>query len=40
MKLDPSLPVTYIPLDGMNHELAASPSMLIFMKKFLAIKGN
>lgn len=40
MKLDPSLPVTYIPLDGMNHELAVSPSMLIFMKKFLAIKGN
>jgi pimeloyl-ACP methyl ester carboxylesterase len=40
MKFDPSLPVTYIPLDGMDHELAAAPSMLIFMKKFLTIKGN
>ncbi len=40
MKLDPSLPVTYLPLDGMDHEMAVAPSMLIFIKKFLAIKGN
>ena len=40
MKLDPVLPVTYLPLVGMDHGQASSPSMLIFVKKFLIIKGK
>jgi pimeloyl-ACP methyl ester carboxylesterase len=40
IKLDPALPVTYIPLAGMDHGLAAAPSVITFVKRFLTIKGQ
>ncbi len=40
MKLDPTLPVTYIPLAGMDHGLASAPSLINFVKRFLVIKGK
>jgi hypothetical protein len=40
MKLDPSLPVTYIPMPGMDHTLASAPSLINFVKRFLVIKGK
>jgi len=40
MKLDPSLPVTYIPLPGMDHGAASAPSLINFMSRFLVIKGS
>lgn len=39
IKIDPSLPVTYLPLAGMDHGMASAPSILLFVKKFLSIKG-
>jgi pimeloyl-ACP methyl ester carboxylesterase len=39
MKLDPALPVTYIPLPGMDHGTASAPSLINFMSRFLVIKG-
>jgi pimeloyl-ACP methyl ester carboxylesterase len=40
MKLDPALPVTYIPLPGMDHGMASVPSLANFVKRFLVIKGK
>jgi alpha-beta hydrolase superfamily lysophospholipase len=40
MKLDPALPVTYIPLPGLDHGLASAPSLITFVKRFLTIKGS
>ncbi len=40
MKLDATLPVTYIPMAGMNHGMASAPSLVNFVKRFLAIKGK
>jgi pimeloyl-ACP methyl ester carboxylesterase len=40
MKLDPALPVTYIPMPGLDHGSASAPSLISFIKKFLVIKGN
>lgn len=40
IKLDPNLPVTYIPLAGLDHGSASAPSLISFVKKFLVIKGN
>jgi hypothetical protein len=40
VKLDPSLPVTYIPMPGLDHGGASAPSLITFIKKFLAIRGN
>jgi pimeloyl-ACP methyl ester carboxylesterase len=39
MKLDPALPVTYIPFPGMDHGTASAPSLINFMSRFLVIKG-
>ncbi len=40
MNLDSTLPVTYIPLAGMDHGGAAVPSLVGFVKRFLVIKGK
>ena len=40
IKLDPALPVTFIPMPGFDHGTASSPSLLRFVKQFLVIKGN
>lgn len=40
MKLDPSLPVTYIPMAGLDHGGASAPSLVNFVKRFLVIKGK
>ena len=40
MNLDASLPVTYIPLAGMDHMQASVPSLAAFVKRFLVIKGK
>lgn len=40
MNLDPTLPVTYIPLAGMDHGQASAPSLVAFVKRFLVIKGK
>jgi pimeloyl-ACP methyl ester carboxylesterase len=40
MKLDPAMPVTYIPLPGMDHGMASAPSLVAFVKRFLVIKGK
>ncbi|MEI7830241.1 MAG: lipase family protein [Prolixibacteraceae bacterium] len=40
IKLDPALPVTYIPLPGMDHSTASAPSLVAFVKRFLVIKGK
>lgn len=40
MKLDGSLPVTYIPMPGFDHGSASAPSLVSFVKKFLAVRGN
>lgn len=40
IKLDPALPVTYLPMPGLDHGLASAPSLIAFVKRFLAIKGN
>jgi dipeptidyl aminopeptidase/acylaminoacyl peptidase len=40
LKLDPALPVTYIPMPGLDHGSASAPSLISFIKRFLVIKGN
>ena len=40
MLLDPTLPVTYIPMAGMDHGSASAPSLVNFMKRFLLIRGK
>jgi dipeptidyl aminopeptidase/acylaminoacyl peptidase len=40
MKLDPSLPVTYIPLAGLDHGGASAPALVKFVSRFLVIRGN
>lgn len=40
IKLNPALPVTYIPMPGFDHTGASAPSMLSFVKRFLVIKGK
>lgn len=40
IKLDATLPVTYIPMPGMNHGTASAPSLVNFVKRFLVIKGK
>ncbi len=40
VKLDPSLPVTYIPMAGYDHGGASAPSLVNFVKRFLVIRGN
>lgn len=40
IKLDATLPVTYIPMAGMNHGTASAPSLVNFVKRFLVIKGK
>jgi len=40
MKLDATLPVTYIPMAGMNHGSASAPSLVNFVKRFLVIKAK
>lgn len=40
VQLDPALPVTYIPMPGLDHGGASAPSLISFVKKFLVIKGN
>ncbi len=40
MALDKTLPVTYIPLPGMDHGVASAPSIVKFVKQFLVIKGK
>ena len=39
IKLDPALPVTYLPLPGMDHSTASAPSLINFVMRFLVIKG-
>ena len=40
MSLDSTLPVTYIPMAGLDHEGAIAPSLVAFVKRFLVIKGK
>jgi pimeloyl-ACP methyl ester carboxylesterase len=40
VKLDSSLPVTYIPMAGFDHGGASAPSLVNFVKRFLVIRGN
>ena len=40
MKLDPTLPVTYIPMANLDHGGASAPSLVSFVSRFLVIKGN
>ena len=40
MLLDPTLPVTYVPMAGMDHGSASAPSLVNFMKRFLLIRGK
>ncbi len=40
MKLDPTLPVTYIPMPGYDHGGASAPSLVNFVKRFLVIKAK
>lgn len=40
MKLDSTLPVTYIPMAGLDHGGASAPSLINFIKRFLVIKGK
>lgn len=40
VKLDPTLPVTYIPMAGLDHGGASAPSLVSFVRKFLSIRGN
>jgi len=40
LKLDPALPLTYIPMPGLDHGSASAPSLISFIKRFLVIKGN
>lgn len=40
IKLDAAVPVTYLPLAGMDHGLASAPSLVNFVKRFLVIKGK
>jgi len=40
IKLDPNLPVTYIPMPGLDHGGASAPSLVNFVKRFLVIKGK
>jgi len=40
MKLDPTLPVTYVPMPGLDHGGASAPSLVNFVKRFLVIKGK
>lgn len=40
VKLNPALPVTYIPMPGFDHTGASAPSMLSFVKRFLVIRGK
>ncbi|MCE1198436.1 MAG: alpha/beta fold hydrolase [Marinilabiliales bacterium] len=40
LQIDGSLPVTMISMPGLDHSLAAAPSLIAFMKKFLSIKGK
>ncbi len=40
MKMDATLPVTYIPMAGLDHGGASAPSLINFVKRFLVIKGK
>ena len=40
MKIDPMLPVTYIPMANLDHGGASAPSLVNFVGRFLVIKGN
>ena len=40
IKIDPALPVTYVPMPGFDHGTASAPSLVKFVKQFLVIKGN
>lgn len=40
VKLDAALPVTYMPLAGLNHGTASAPAIIAFIKQFLTIRGN
>jgi len=40
VKLDPTLPVTYLPMAGFDHGGASAPSLVNFVKRFLVIRGN
>jgi dipeptidyl aminopeptidase/acylaminoacyl peptidase len=40
VKLNPALPVTYLPMPGYDHVGASAPSLLGFVKRFLLIRGN
>jgi len=40
MNLDSTLPVTYIPMAGLDHGQASAPSLVAFVKRFLVIKGK
>lgn len=40
MGLDKTLPVTYLPMPGLDHGSASAPALINFVKRFLAIKGK
>lgn len=40
MGLDKTLPVTYIPMPGLDHGAASAPALINFVKRFLVIKGK
>jgi pimeloyl-ACP methyl ester carboxylesterase len=40
IRLDPALPVTYVPMPGFDHGTASAPSLVKFVKQFLVIRGN
>ena len=40
MSLDKTLPVTYIPMPGLDHSSASAPALINFVKRFLVIKGK
>lgn len=40
MNLDKTLPVTYIPMAGLDHSSASAPTLINFVKRFLVIKGK
>ncbi len=40
MKIDPSLPVTYLPMANLDHGGASAPSLVNFVSRFLVIKGQ
>ena len=40
MKIDPALPVTYIPMANLDHVGASAPSLVKFVSRFLVIKGQ